>query len=203
MSNPQVNHIVIDVDSPGGSVTGVTELATKIRSARGIKPITAFASGTMASAAYWISSAADRIVATPSADVGSIGVLALHTDMSGALEQEGIKPTFVVSNGSPHKVEGNPFEALSEDARQQIQADVDEIYEVFIADIAKSRGVTKSTVRKDYGQGRVLSASRAKQAGIIDDIATMDYVLMRTPARKSNRKAMQLELAKQTLDVSQ
>ncbi|MBK8434507.1 MAG: S49 family peptidase [Chloroflexi bacterium] len=83
MANPSVGRILFDVDSPGGSVEGVAELASEIVAARGKKPMTAVANGLMASAAYWIGSAADEIVVTPSGMVGSIGVLAVHEEMSG------------------------------------------------------------------------------------------------------------------------
>jgi len=90
VKNPDVGAIVIDVDSPGGQVSGVDELARKIYDARGQKPIVAVSNHLMASAAYWIGTAADEVVVSPSAEVGSIGVFAVHEDMSAALEQQGV-----------------------------------------------------------------------------------------------------------------
>jgi signal peptide peptidase SppA len=120
MNNPQVSAIVLDIDSPGGSVSGVPELAAKIKAARGQKPIIAVANTLMASAAYWIGSAADEIVASPSADVGSIGVYQAHVDASEALADEGLKYTLI--SAGKFKVEGNPYEPLSDDARANLQA---------------------------------------------------------------------------------
>lgn len=188
INNPQVSSIVIDIDSPGGSVTGVTELAGKIRNARGRKPITAVANSLSASAAYWIGSAADSMYVTPSGDVGSIGVLALHQDMSGAYEQAGIVNTFIIADGSPFKVEGNEYEPLSEDARNEIQQDVNDIFDVFISDVAKNRGVTKSDIRKNFGQGRLVSAKKALAAGMVDGIATLEDILARSAVTQRRGK---------------
>ncbi len=102
VADPNVSAIVMDVDSPGGSVFGVQELWQTIMESRGQKPIVAVANSTMASAAYWISSAAGEIVVTPGGEVGSIGVVAEHQDISGALEQEGIKPTLISAGKKNH-----------------------------------------------------------------------------------------------------
>ena len=91
LDDPSVDAIVLDVDSPGGQVGGVNELSKQIFEARGKKPIVAVANHFMASAAYWIGSAADELVVTPSGEVGSIGVFAVHEDISAALTQAGIK----------------------------------------------------------------------------------------------------------------
>ncbi len=85
-----IDTIVLDVDSPGGNYYGTPETSSKIRAARDSKPIIAVANSLAASAAYWIASAADEIVVTPSGDVGSIGVLAVHTDFSAANEKIGV-----------------------------------------------------------------------------------------------------------------
>ena len=92
MREPSISAIVLDVDSPGGSVFGVEELATEIRAARGTKPVVAVANSMAASAAYWIASQADELVITPGGMVGSIGVLTAHEDISKAQEMAGIKP---------------------------------------------------------------------------------------------------------------
>lgn len=200
INNPQVSSIVIDIDSPGGSVTGVTELAGKIRNARGRKPITAVANSLSASAAYWIGSAADSMYVTPSGDVGSIGVLALHQDMSGAYEQAGIVNTFIIADGSPFKVEGNEYEPLSEDARNEIQQDVNDIFDVFISDVAKNRGITKSDVRKNFGQGRLVSAKKALAAGgMVDGIATLEDILTRSAV--TQRRGKKASVLRKRLEI--
>jgi signal peptide peptidase SppA len=174
-ANPQVSEIILDIDSPGGSVLGVDELAEIM--ANEIKtPITAVANHLMASAAYWIASAADKIVATPSAIVGSIGVYSMHTDMSGAAEKAGIKTTIV--HAGARKVEGNPFEGLSDEVLANIQTDINETYDVFTARVAAGRGVSQSTVKSaSFGEGSTLSSREALSVGMIDEIGTLDQVI--------------------------
>ncbi|RMG98272.1 MAG: S49 family peptidase [Chloroflexi bacterium] len=170
-----VGHIVIDVDSPGGQVSGVPEMAAIVREIAVEKPVTAVANHLMASAAYWIGSAASTLVATPSAQVGSIGVFATHLDYSAALAQKGIAVTLIAAGA--HKTDGNPYEPLSDDARAAIQETVNTYYDQFVADVAAGRGVRVEDVRGGYGEGRVLTANAAMAAGMIDRIATLDDVM--------------------------
>jgi signal peptide peptidase SppA len=135
----------------------------------------------MASAAYWLASQADEIVSIPSGNVGSIGVFSAHQDLSAALEKEGIKVTLI--KAGKFKVEGNPFEPLSDEARAQIQTRVDDAYSQFTKDVARGRGVKPSDVRGGYGEGRALPAKEAKAVGLIDRIATMDEVLGKLTGR--------------------
>ena len=178
MADPDISAIVLDVDSPGGGVTGITELAGAIRSARERKPIVAVATGTAASAAYWLATQASSLYATPSGSVGSVGVYAVHQDISGALESEGISTT-VISAGE-HKTEGNELEPLSDDARAQMQRRVDAHYASFIGDVAKGRRTTKATVRDDYGQGRTFLAAEALEAGMVDHVGTLSDAIRQT-----------------------
>lgn len=175
--DPHVSAIVLDIDSPGGSVQGVPELAAEIADARGSKPIVAHANTLAASAAYWIGSAADEFVMAPSGDVGSIGVFAAHEDVSAALEAEGVKVTLI--HAGKHKVEGNPFEPLADEARAAIQHRVDQVYEEFVAAVAANRGVPSSTVRGGYGEGRALGARDALELGMVDGIETIDDTIQR------------------------
>ena len=171
LNNDAVGSIVIDVDSPGGSVSGITEIAQMVRDGRESKKIVAVANTLMASAAYWIASAASEIVATPSANVGAIGVFAAHADLSTQMEMLGIKVTLV--SAGKFKVEGNPFEPLDADAEASIQRSVDESYGLFTLDVAKGRGVTVAKVRSGFGEGRLLSADEAKAENLVDRVATL------------------------------
>lgn len=171
----EVKAVVLDIDSPGGGTAGVGELAEEIRAARETKPIIAHANHLAASAAYWIGAAASQLEASPSALVGSVGVYILHLDHSGMLEQMGVKPTFVAAGR--HKVDGNPFEPLGDDARADMQALVDEVYGQFVDAVAAGRGVTAAEVRSDYGQGRVLMAPAARKAGMIDIVRPIEQTL--------------------------
>jgi signal peptide peptidase SppA len=187
MADPDVARIVFDVDSPGGSVEGIEELGEEIRAARGQKPMTAVANYLMASAAYWLASQADEIVASPSSLVGSIGVYAVHQDWSGAYEQAGVKPTLI--KAGKYKAEGIDFEPLSEDAIAHFQESVDDSYEAFTAAVAKGRDTTPAAVRSGYGEGRALTARRAKAEGLVDRIDTLEGAYGRTPKMRAEGEA--------------
>lgn len=189
VSDPAIKSIILAVDSPGGSVTGVSEFAEEVRAARAVKPVFAIADTTMASAAYWIAAQATQVWAMPSADVGSVGVFAVHEDFSRALDQAGVTVTLV--SAGEHKTDGNPYEPLSEPARADLQARVDEVYAQFVADVAAGRGVSVQTVRESFGGGKVFSAKDALANGLIDKIGTMSTLLGR--ASTGRRPAMRAE----------
>jgi HK97 family phage major capsid protein len=173
--DPNVSAIVIDIDSPGGTVSGTQELWQKIFSARGKKPIIAVANSLAASAAYFVASACDEIVVSPSAEVGSIGVYMVHEDLSGFLEQAGIKQTVI--KAGKFKAEGYPSEPLSDEARAAFQLRVDDAYDQFVKAVAKARGVKVADVRNGFGEGRVVTAKRAVELGMADRVATLEQVI--------------------------
>ena len=148
--------IVLLVDSPGGSVYGIAELANKINALKGEKKIIGMADSVAASAAYWLASQCSELVCCPGGQVGSIGVLAAHEDQSGAAEQAGVKTTLVTS--SKYKGEGNPFGPMDDDARAEIQSKVDAYHAMFVAAVARGRGVSEGVVNKTFGQGRMSMA---------------------------------------------
>lgn len=177
-ADPGVKTIVLDVNSPGGTVAGTPELAAKIRAARSAKQVVAQVSYQAASAAYWIASQADEVVVSPSAEVGSIGVIAMHEDVSAKAKADGYAPTFITAG--KYKAEAHPFAPLSEEARAEIQSKVDAAYEQFVGDVAKGRGVPVATARgAKFGQGRMVTAADAVARGMADRIATMDETLAR------------------------
>lgn len=182
VADPSVSAIVLDVDSPGGSVSGVDELASEIRAARGTKPITAVANTMMASAAYWIASAADEIVITPSGQVGSIGIIAAHEDQSALYDKLGVKVSLITAG--KYKAENNPFEPMTEEGRAAIQRRVDESYAAFTTAVSRNRGVPVETVRSGFGEGRMVSAKQAVKSGMADRIATLDAVLATAGRRR-------------------
>jgi signal peptide peptidase SppA len=182
---------VLDIDSPGGSIAGITELAAEIRSARGAKPIVAVANTLAASAAYWLGSQADQFVVTPSGHVGSIGVYAVHQDVSKMLDEAGVKMTIV--SAGPHKTEGNEFEPLTDEARAEIQARVDASYDQFVEDVAAGRNVPVATVRADFGGGRVLTARDALKAGMVDRVETLAQTIQRVGRSASSARRMSAE----------
>jgi signal peptide peptidase SppA len=189
LADPEVAAVVFDIDSPGGTVAGVTELATEIRAARGgAKPIVAVANAFTASAAYWLASQADEMVVSPSAQIGSIGVYAMHQDMSGQLAQDGIAVTLI--SAGPHKTEGNMFEPLSDEARADIQERVDASYQTFVADVAAGRRVSVEQVESDFGGGRMLTAKKAVIAGMADRVETLGQTITRLGRASGRRQAL-------------
>lgn len=181
LAAPNVSAIVLDVDSPGGSVFGIQELADEIAAARGSKPIVAVANGLAASAAYWIAAAADEVVVSPSSQVGSVGVYAAHDDVSKAAEQKGVRRTFV--HAGKYKVEGNPFEPLSDEARSELQRTVDRYHAAFVKSLARGRGVSQAAVRERFGEGRMFGAVEAVERGMADRVGTLEETIGRLHAR--------------------
>lgn len=177
LADDQVDAIVFDVDSPGGAVDGIPELAAEIAAARGQKPMVAVANTLMASAAYWIGAQADEVYASPSARVGSIGIFTAHEDRSKQAEMRGVS-TSLVSAGK-YKVEANEWAPLSDEARTALQDQVDELYGMFVDAVAQGRGVSADAVRNGYGQGRVLLARQAKAAGLVDRVGTLEQAVRR------------------------
>lgn len=177
VADPNVGAIVLEVDSPGGSVSGMTELAAVIFEARKEKKIVAVASSLMASAAYWVASAAAELVVTPSGEVGSIGVYGIHVDQSKALELAGLKITEIAAGR--FKTEGSPFKPLSGEAHKAMEKLVHGHYNRFIDDVARGRGVPPSRVRDGFGEGRVVGAQEAVKLGMADRVATLDATIAR------------------------
>ena len=187
LTDESVSQILIDIDSPGGSVYGVAELADEIISARAQKPVIAIANSLAASAAYWIGACASEFYVTPGGEVGSIGVWQAHQDYSKAMDEAGVKTTLI--SAGKFKVEGNPYTPLDEDAQAFMQSRVDDYYAAFTKAVAKGRGVSIAQVRDGMGQGRVLGAEAALASNMVDGIASLDDVVrkMRRNAKVQNK----------------
>lgn len=175
VADPDISAIVLDVDSPGGAVDGIEEFAAEVYQSRRKKPIVAVANTLAASAAYWIAASASELVVTPTALVGSVGVIAAHENIAGMLEQKGVEVSLITAG--EHKAENNPFEPLTEEGRAEIQKHVDEYYGLFTRAVARGRNVPVETVRKDFGGGRVFGAKEAISIGMADRMATLDEVV--------------------------
>lgn len=171
-----VKTIVLDVNTPGGTVDGVDEAAQAITDTAAVKPVIAVVNATCASAGYWAVSGASEIVATPSARVGAIGVRTAHDNIARQLEAAGVDRTIFAAG--KFKAEG-VFGPLSEEAAAFIQGQVDDYYSMFVARVAKGRNVAESAVRNGFGQGRTVLAKDALAQGMIDRIGTMSETLDR------------------------
>jgi signal peptide peptidase SppA len=163
--DPRIKQILLNIDSPGGQATGIAELAEMIRAID--KPVTAYVDGAAASAAYWLASAADRIVMSKTAMVGSIGAV---VSLSTAKDKDSVE---IVSSQSPNK---RP-DASTDAGRAQIQALIDSLAAVFVADVAAYRQVDESTVMDKFGQGAVFVGQEAVDRGMADEIGTFETLI--------------------------
>jgi signal peptide peptidase SppA len=192
-ADPDVAGIVLDVDSPGGTVAGTAEAAAAVAAAAQVKPCVACVNMLAASAAYWISSQASKVVMTPSADVGSIGAMIMHVDYGKALEEAGINVTMIRSEQSPMKNEAHPFGPLSDGARAFLQGRANEAGADFIKAVAGGRKTTQTNVRENFGQGRIFGAREAIARGMADDVMTLGDVvggiLQKAATRPSRRRS--------------
>jgi signal peptide peptidase SppA len=170
-TDPRVRGLVLDIDSPGGEVGGLFDLADRISAIRKDtgKPLWAVANEGALSAAYAIACCADAITVTQTGEVGSIGVVAVHLDESAADRQAGLIWTFV--HAGERKVDGNPHEPLSTRARADIQADVDALYERFVALVARQRNLPPEAVRAT--EAGVYRGDLAVRAGLANQVGTL------------------------------
>lgn len=188
-ADTQVSAIVLNVNSPGGLTSLVPEAAADVRAARQAKPVVAVANTLATSAAYWIASQAGEVVVTPSGRVGSIGVFALHEDVSRMEDEEGVTITYIAAG--KFKVERNRDQPLSDEAREAWQREIETVYGSFVADVAKGRGVSTQQAQSGFGQGRTVLAADARNAGMADRVATLEDTLARVARRRPAGRAGQ------------
>ena len=172
MKDERIENIVYAVDSPGGLSMGNAEAAKVIYGYRGKKPMTTFAEGLMASAAYYIGSATGNIIATPSSSIGSIGTILTHMEVTEALSQMGYKVTEI--HHGENKGLGSPYRKLNATAKKHLQGYVDSYGSQFVGAVMKHRGVSQNVVDTRFGQGRTFIASEAMERGLIDAIGSLD-----------------------------
>ena len=187
LADDAVHSILLLVDSPGGAVEGTQELAQTIFASRGQKPIVALGESTIASGAYWVGSAADKLYITGDTTlVGSIGVVATHIDYSAAEEKRGVKYTEITSGR--YKRIASEHRPLSAEGEATIKDWTDHIYSVFVDAVAAHRGVSAEKVLNDMADGRMFMGRRAVAAGLVDGFATLPSLVERLGADHS--KAM-------------
>jgi signal peptide peptidase SppA len=175
--------IVLNLDTPGGEVTGVNELAKAIAAGKQKKPIIAYVGGMACSAGYWLASQATEIVVSETAMLGSIGVRAAYQDTSKADADKGMVE--FISSQSP----GKRADLTSDEGRARIQRTIDAMADVFIATVAAGRNTTPDTVQSKFGGGDVLIGSAAVAAGMADRIGDFEAViggLSASAPRRSN-----------------
>ncbi len=177
LADPAVNSILFNIDSPGGVAVGISDFAAEIRANRKVKPITAFVGGSGSSAAYWIASAASRIVVSETATVGSIGVV-VGASKQVAPDANGEITVEIVSSNAPNK---RP-DVMDSAGRSSIVTVLDQLESVFIGAVAANRGVSIDTVKSDFGKGGVLMGAQAVAVGMADGVGTIDKVLTKLAA---------------------
>lgn len=171
-----VKAIILDIDSPGGTVAGTQELAQLVRDTSDKKQIVAYGNGTAASAAYWIAAAADTFfLSSDTSRVGSIGIIAAHVDISEREKMMGIKTSEVYAG--KYKAIKSQHAPLSTDGREAFQAEVDYLYSVFVNNVAEFRGVTTNQVIERMADGRIFYGRDAVGAGLADGIKSFDALL--------------------------
>jgi ClpP class serine protease len=167
--DPGVRGIALDIDSFGGEVAGAFDLADRIRVARAQKPVHAFVAEHALSAGYVLASQADRIILPRTGAVGSIGVVALHTDMSGALDQKGIAVTLI--HAGVHKIDANPYQPLPEAVHDQMQCELEVIRFLFAETVAAGRGDRMTHAAALSTEAAVFRGADAITAGLADELA--------------------------------
>lgn len=166
--DPDVELIVFDHNSYGGEAAGCFEAASAIKRLAAGKPTLAVVDSNCYSASFALACGCDKIAVTPSGGVGSVGVVAMHVDMSKALEKFGITVTLI--HAGDHKVDGNPFEALPANVKADIQTSLSKSYDAFTKHVAEGRGMEVKKVRDT--EARIYRADDALDIGFIDAIAT-------------------------------
>lgn len=175
LGDDSVHSVILDASSPGGEAVGAFETAALVRQLAAAKRTVALVNGMACSAMYAIVSGATEIVTTETGVCGSIGVVMLHADYSRWLANEGIEPTLIFAGA--HKVDGNPFEPLPAEVRDDLQAEVSAFYDLFLKTVAKGRGsrTTASAARKT--EARTFIGQAAVNVGLADRVGTFESVL--------------------------
>lgn len=170
LTDKRISEIVLDLDSSGGELAGAPELAAAIREGRQRKTILAKINATAGGPAYTVASAATHVLAVRSGQIGGLGAMAVHLDQSQRMEKLGVR--FTAIRSTPQKARPQAFETMTGEARADLQAMVDAQYRLMLQAIAEGRGVSAVRVSTTYGRGRMMSAARALEAGMIDAMLT-------------------------------
>ena len=173
LADPQVAGILLDIDSPGGEASGSFELARRVREASAVKPVWAVANDSAYSAAYAIGSAANRLIVSETGGVGSIGVIALHIDQSVKDANEGYRYTAVTAG--THKNDFSPHQPLTDEAKAELQAEVDRLYGLFVEHVASMRTLSSDDVRST--EAGLYFGANAIAAGLADAVGTFESAL--------------------------
>lgn len=195
LADPAVHDIVMQMDSPGGEVSGVFQLAESIYQGRSVKPIHAVVSDLAASACYLLSSACTSISVSETSLVGSIGVVMRHIDVSQSMERQGVKVTHLYAGD--RKIDGNPYQPLTDEVAARFQEQIDHSYQLFVNAVAKYRGLlTKDVIDTQAG---VFTFEKAMALGLVDRLATTDQLMKEYSSQSMEFKMEHDDLEKQLI----
>ncbi|MGB0899410.1 MAG: S49 family peptidase [Psychrobium sp.] len=182
LNDPNVNAIILNIDSPGGEVSGTHELGEMIFNARGSKPIHAYISGVGCSAAFWLASACDKIVIDATAIVGSVGVVA---SMTKKQQEEGQASFEFVSSQSPNK----RLDIESKEGQSVIQSEIDDLADVFINRVARNLNINRDTVIQDFGRGGTAVGQKAVDKGMAHELGSLENLIKKLSNTDDNRSS--------------
>ncbi len=182
--DPDVKAIVLRVNSPGGTPVAAEEIISQIRKTRTVKPIIVSMGDIATSAAYYISSQTDHIVANPDTFTGSIGVIWTFKNKSRAYDDEGI--TVYVAKSGNFKDMGSDWRGLTQSEKDYVNAIINESYDRFVESVAKGRNLSVDKV-KSIADGRVYTGTTAKSLGLVDDLGGL-YDAISTAKNMSKAK---------------
>ncbi len=169
VADPAVRGIALEIDSFGGEVAGVFDLADAIRAARAAKPVQAFVAEHAFSAGYALASQATSIILPRTGAVGSIGVVVMHADLSGQLSDAGVTVTLIHSGA--HKVDGNPYAPLPDPVRARIQTEIDSLRTLFAQTVAAGRGRRLTAAAALATEAECYRGADAVAAGLADEVS--------------------------------
>ena len=173
LADPAIDGILLDIDSPGGEASGSFELARQIREASTIKPVWAVANDAAYSAAYALAASAERLVVTETGGVGSIGVIALHIDQSVKDANDGYR--FTAITAGTHKNDFSPHQPLTDEAKTELQTEVDRLYGLFVDHVASMRHLAADDVRST--EAGLFFGPNAISAGLADSVGTFESAI--------------------------
>ncbi|WP_430735526.1 S49 family peptidase [Halodesulfovibrio aestuarii] len=201
LANDAVDALLVDVDSPGGTLAGLDELSGTIMRGRNIKPIVAYTDANMCSAAYWVASSATAIVSTKSATVGSIGVFTTHYDESAKDAARGVTRTIIKAGAYKAAMS----ESLTDESLGYMQGHLQAAYDTFVEAVAEHRGVEVEAVHPAMADGKIFTGKQALSAGLVDHIGDMEFALDlagQLAANFNQEKNMGTEAVKQAAEQS-
>ncbi len=197
LQSPQVNSILLNIDSGGGAVAGVHETAQLISRVDKVKPVFSYNGGTEASAALWLGSSARTSYVAETSLTGSLGIIMVHAERSKQLEQDGVKVTVI--RAGTEKALANSYEPLSKEAKAALESKAEALYDVFLGHVAEQRGMTNATADTKFGQGREFVGKQAVEAGLVDHVGTLEDAY--TKASAAGAKIASKTASKVTLNT--